>query len=63
MVNTALKNQLFYAFYKPYLSMLKKEYTGYATKTTLEIIQHIYTHYARISVIDTSANEKRIQSP
>ena len=48
-VNTALKNQLLAVFNDPYLAMLKNEYTGYETRSTMELIKHLYKHYARIS--------------
>ena len=41
-VDTALKNQLVSSFHDPYLSTLKKLYTGYATKTKMDLIQHLY---------------------
>ena len=44
VVDTTLKNQLVFAFDDPYLSTLKNTYTRYAMKTTLELIQHLYSH-------------------
>ena len=63
MVNTDLKNQLVSVFNDPYLSMLKIVYTGYSFKKTLDHIQHLYSHYARISRTDMSYNDENICSP
>ena len=51
-----LKNQLLAVFDDPYLSTLKNEYTGYATRSTMDIITHLYEHYTRISLSDMAAN-------
>ena len=63
VVDTALKNQIVSVFEYPYLLRLKKSYTGYATKTTLDIFTHIYTHYVHISATDISDNDERLCSP
>ena len=49
-------------FGNPYLATLKKKYTGYATRSTMDLIAHIYEHYGRISSTDMAANEKRLRS-
>ena len=38
-------------------------YTVYATKTTLDLIQNLYTHYTCIYVTDMSDNDERLWSP
>ena len=42
--------------------MPKKLYIGYATKTTLELIQHMYTQYAHISAKYIASNNKILLS-
>ena len=42
---------------RPLPAHTEKSYTGYATKITLELIQHIYTNYAHLSSTDMSAND------
>ena len=42
--------------YNPYLSTLNNGYTGYATRSTMELLTHIYKNYARISPSDMAAN-------
>ena len=63
MVDTSLKNQLVSVFEDPYLSTLKNAYTGYATKTTLELVQNLYLHYACISATDMSKSDEWLRSP
>ena len=63
MVGTALKNHLASSFDDPYLSTLENGYMGYATKTTLELIKHLYSHYAHISATYMSDNYERLLSP
>ena len=63
MIKTALNNQLVSVFEDPYPSTLKNEYTGYATKMMLELVQNLYFHYARISATEMSVNDKRLRSP
>ena len=60
MAGTVLKNQFISIFEDPYLSTLKNPYTGYATKTTMELVQKIYLHYARISDTEMSGKDERI---
>ena len=45
-----------------YLSKLKNEYIGYATRSTMDIIKHIYEHYARISPSDMAANDEILRA-
>ena len=63
MLDSSLNNHLVSVFYDPYLSTLKISYTWYATKTTLELIHHIYTHYALISFTYMAAKDERLSSP
>ena len=63
MVDTALKDQLVSDLNNPYLSTLKNSYTWYVTKTTLDLIHHIYSHYACISATYISANDEKICPP
>ena len=49
-------------FDDPYLATLNNEYTGYATRSTMDIIEHIYKHYACISSMDMAANNERLRA-
>ena len=62
MVDTTLKNHLVSVFEDAYLSTLKNTYTGYATNTTLELITHLYYHYARISSTEMLDDDKNLRS-
>ena len=63
VVSTALKKQLVSAFDNLYLLKPKNAYTGYSTKTALDIIQNLYSQYARIYAMDVSANDERLRYP
>merc|ERR1712045_185883 len=45
----ALKQQLLKAFDKIYIETLKNPHTGCTTVKTLDIIQHLYDNYGRIT--------------
>ena len=60
--DSALKNHLLAVFDKPYLVTLKKNYTSYATSSTIDLIKHIYKRYIRIPSTDMAANDKRLQA-
>ena len=49
----SLKNQLLAVFGDPYLVTLKNGYTRYATRSTMDLLTHLYKNYARISPSDT----------
>ena len=63
VVDSILKNQLVSAFDNPYLSSLKNLYIGYATNTTQDLIQNLYTHYSRISATYMAAYKYRLLPP
>eukprot|EP00957_Ditylum_brightwellii_P202346 15329759-Ditylum_brightwellii.AAC.1 len=48
-VDTALRNQLTGAINKSYILSLKNQYTGYVQSTTMDILQHLYVTYGRIT--------------
>ena len=58
-----MNNQLVYVFEDPYVFTLVNAYTDYATKTTLYIVQHLYSNYACISAKYMSKNVKRLRYP
>ena len=60
MVGTALKNQLVSILEDAYMSPLKNEYTGYNTKTTLELVTHMYSRYAQISDTEMLENDENL---
>ena len=59
-VDAALSNQLLTAFNDTYLLPLKNTFTGYSEATTLKLLSHLYTHYARISATDLAENTKKL---
>ena len=56
-IDSALKNQLLAVFDDPYLSKLKNVYTGYATRSTMDLLTHLYKHYACIYPSDMASND------
>ena len=56
--DAALKNQLLTVFDDPYMSTLKNGYTGYAKRSTMDLITHLYKKYARISPLYMAANDE-----
>ena len=42
----ALKNHLITVFGDPYLFTMKNKYTSYATRSTMDLIKHLYEYYA-----------------
>ena len=48
VVDIAFKNQLVSVFKGAYLSPLNNSYTGYATKTTLALLTHLYENYTHL---------------
>ena len=60
-VNSALKNQMLAVFDNFYLLTLNNKYTGYATRSTMEIIAYLYEKYACISSTDMAENYERLR--
>ena len=61
-VDADLKNQLLAVFDNPYLYTLKNEYTGYATRSTMNLLTHLYKNYAHISPLDMAANDEKLRA-
>ena len=61
-VDTALKNQLIAVSDDPYLSTLKNGYTGYATRSTMDLITHFYKNYASIYPLEMVANDEILRA-
>ena len=59
-VDNALHNQLLTAFGDTYLLPLKNSFMGYSGATTLQLLGHLYAHYARILATDLAENEKKL---
>ena len=59
----ALKDQLLAVFEYTYLETLKNDYMGYATRSTMELIAHLYEHYTRISSADMAENDEILRAP
>ena len=61
-IDAALRNQLLPAFVVTYPPppLLKHEFTGYYAITKLQLIIHLYGHYARISTTDLVANDVKL---
>ena len=62
MVDTALKNQLVSVFEDAYLEKVKNAYTGYATKMTLALLNHLYSNSALHSAMNMVASNEKIRS-
>ena len=62
IINTALKIQIILSFDDPYLSTLKNAYTGYDTKSTMELITHLYNKYAWNSTKEMATNREIIST-
>ena len=62
-VCTALKNQLVYVFQDAYLLTLNNAYIGYATKSTLALLTHLYLNCTHISTTYMKDNYKKLRSP
>ena len=61
-VDSALKNQLLTDFDNPYLATLKNESTGYTTRSTMDLLNHLYQHCAHISSTNMAENDKRVRA-
>ena len=48
-------------FEDTYLSLLKNALLGYSATTTLQLLIHLYVHYARISAMGLAANDTELQ--
>ena len=59
-IDSDLKNQLLAVFDDLYLATLKNEYTRYAARSTWDLLDQLYKHYAHISLTDMSENDKII---
>ena len=59
----ALKTLLLSAIDETYVRALRDRYIGYANVTTLTLITHLYTAYARISQGDLDLNHDRLRTP
>ena len=46
-----------------YFRGLHDRYTGFTSKTYMQIITHLYTNYGIITAIDIMENEKRMDAP
>ena len=57
-----MKKQLVSVFNNPYLSTLKNAYTGYDTKSTMELITHLYNKYAWNSTKEMATNREIIST-
>ena len=61
-IDYVLKNQMPTVFDNPYLATLKNKYTGYTTRSTMKLINHLYKQYARISSMGMAANDEIIRA-
>ena len=61
-VELSLNNHLLAVFNKTYLANLKKNYTSYATRSTIDLISPHCEHYVSISLTDMEANHERIRA-
>ena len=59
-MDSALCNQLLTVFGKTYFYPLNHALKGYSTITKLQLIGHLYGHYARISATNLTENEPKL---
>ena len=62
-MDTSLKDQLLPVFQYTYLSSSNNMYKWYATKSTLELLTHIYASCAHISAAYIGTNNKKLWFP
>ena len=60
-VDTALCNQLLKSFEDTYLPPLKNAFAGYSRSTTLNLLSHLYAHYAKILATDLAENDRKLR--
>ena len=61
--DNALKSQLIAAVDETYIRPKRNKYVGYANVTTKELLDHLYTNYAKITMGDLRDNEKKMNKP
>ena len=44
------------------MAILKNGYTGYDTRSKMDLLTHLYKNYARISSSDMAANDERLRT-
>ena len=59
----ALKKLLFGAVDNMFVRSLRNRHIGYANVTTVHILTHLYTTYAKIKPSDLDANHDRMKAP
>ena len=59
----AIKVLLMSAIDETYICVLQDRYVGYANVTTLEMLTHLYTKYARITPNKFQENNKKMKAP
>ena len=61
-VNASLKNQMLAVFDKLYLATFKNGYTEYSTRSTMDLLTHIYKKYTCIFSSYMAANDERLRA-
>jgi hypothetical protein len=61
LTDKALKSLLISAVDETYVRSLRDKYIGYANITTLQMLTHLYTAYAKISESDLQANDEQMK--
>ena len=59
----ALTQQVINTFDKIYTRSLRNRHTGYANVTAINIVEHLYTTYGRITSMDLEQNDIRMKAP
>ena len=62
-VDKALRNQLIAAVHPTYLSKLNDDMLGLGSRTCLELLTHLWTHYGAIKQDELEANTKKMMLP
>ena len=61
--DNALKNLLFNAVDAPYIKDLRDRVTGFATRSTRDILQYLYRTYGSVTPAQLSANDEAFRAP
>jgi hypothetical protein len=61
--NKALKQQVLGAVQEMYYKTLRPQVTGYASITTRQLLNHLYTTYGNITPADLANNDAKMKTP
>lgn len=62
-MDKSLKSQLIATVDEAYIRPKRNKYVGYANVTTKELLEYLYTNYAKITMGDLQENKKKMNKP